>query len=248
MYVAQPPRAVSAAASIALTLAILALFTFAFGASRALGPVVTLTTIDLHETPPPPPPPRQRQRPVQRHARKAAPKDEPGERNLRNVATPIVAPPVVPLIPPPPIVAAPAADTGAAAQTGASDQAGPGRGAGRFGDGRGGGGNGGAGDGDGDGEAIRGPRQISGDMEFHDLPEGSIPLGEEAAVTVTFAVAADGRVGQCKVERSSGRPVVDRETCRLIEQRFRFRPAIDRRGRPVRSFVRETHSWIARPE
>lgn len=245
MYASQPPRAVSAATSVALTAAIFAAFMFGFGLPRAARPVAGLVAVDLRETRPPPTP---RERPAERHARKAAPKDAAGQRNLRNVATPIAAPPVVPLIVPPPVVAAPVADTGWAAQTGASDLPGSGRGAGGSGEGRGGGGTGGDGAGDGDGEPIQGPRQISGDMAFHDLPEGSLPLGEEAAVTVTFAVEASGRVTECRVERSSGYPGVDSQTCRLIERRFRFRPAIDRRGRPVRSFVRETHTWIARPQ
>jgi protein TonB len=65
---------------------------------------------------------------------------------------------------------------------------------------------------------------------------------------VLFLVTPAGRVGQCRVERSSGYAVLDTLACRLIEQRFRFKPAKDRFGRPVRAWVAETHSWIAHEE
>jgi periplasmic protein TonB len=109
----------------------------------------------------------------------------------------------------------------------------------------GGGGLGGDGDGSGDGEAVRGPRRTSGRIAYRDLPEGLLAEGEEAAVEVVFAVNPDGTASQCQVERSSGHPLIDRLTCRLIEQRFRYRPATNRFGRPVRAMVGETHTWIA---
>ncbi|MGX7952410.1 energy transducer TonB [Tsuneonella sp. HG249] len=245
MYAPQPPRAVSAALSTGLTAAIVALLVFGFGVTRTVEQAPGLLAIELEE---PPPPPKPNERPEKRTSTKAAPKEEAGRRNLENKATAIVAPPVVPLIKPPPVVTAPAADVGSAAQTGASPILGPGRGAGSYGDGLGGGGTGGEGDGSGDGEAVVGPRRTSGRMAFGDLPEGLLAENEEAAVRVVFTVLATGSVTGCRVDRSSGYPSIDGLTCRLIEQRFRYRPARDRKGRPVRSMVRETHSWYASPE
>ena len=241
MYVSQPPRALSAATSIALTGGILAVLVFGFGTAHAPIAVPGLVSVELRE---PAPPPKPKQRPEQRRAEKAAPKNEAGMRNLRNTATPIVAPPVVPLIVPPPIAVATQADMGSAAQTGASPLPGPGRGAGSYGDGLGGGGTGGDGDGTGSGVAVRGPRRTAGRLSFSDLPEDTLAIGQEAAVRVVFAVNADGRVENCRVDRASDIPAIDGLTCRLIEQRFRYRPAIDRSGRPVRAFVRETHTWV----
>lgn len=245
MYVPQPPRAVSAATSLALTAGILAVLVFGFGATRAPQAVPGLLAIDLSE---PRPPPRPKERPERQRADKAAPEDEAGKRSLKNKATAIVAPPVVPLIVPPPVVVAPQADVGSASQTGASPLPGPGRGAGSYGDGLGGGGTGGEGDGSGDGEAVQGPRRTAGRIAFRDLPEGLLAEGEEAAVRVIFTVLASGSVTGCRVDRSSGYPSIDSLTCRLIEQRFRYRPARDRNGRAVRSQVRETHTWYASPE
>lgn len=246
MYVPQPPRAVSAATSALLTAGIVALLVFGFGPTRIAERVPALLSVDLRD--PPPPPPKAKERPERRRADKAAPKDEAGKRNRKNKATAIVAPPVMPLIVPPPVIVANQADNRNAAQTGASPLPGPGRGAGSYGDGLGGGGTGGEGDGTGNGEAVQGPRRTTGRMSFSDLPEDALPLGEEAAVTVVFAVEASGSVTGCRVQRGSGYASVDSLTCRLIEQRFRYRPALDRRGRPVRSMVRETHHWFAREE
>ncbi|ANY20534.1 Gram-negative bacterial tonB protein [Tsuneonella dongtanensis] len=243
MYVSQPPRAVSAASSALLTAGILAVLIFGFGPARTAEAVPALLSVEFAD----PPPPKPKQKAAERKTdRKAAPKDEAGRRNLKNEATAIVAPPVVPLIVPPPVVTAPVAATGSAPQTGAAPLPGPGQGAGTRGDGLGGGGLGGDGDGTGDGMAVKGPRRISGRMAFADLPEGVLALGEEASVRVIYTVEADGRVTQCRSDRPSGYPAIDSLTCRLIEQRFRFRPAVDRRGRPVASQVRETHSWYAR--
>jgi protein TonB len=62
---------------------------------------------------------------------------------------------------------------------------------------------------------------------------------------VIYAVEPDGTADRCRIDRSSGLPAIDALTCRLIEQRFRFRPARDRNGRPVRALIRESHTWIA---
>lgn len=243
MYAPQTPRTASAVLAIALTAGLVAVLFFGFAASRPMASVPAMISIALTE--PPPPPPKQKPKPEVRDARKAAPKDDAGRRNLRNQATAVVAPPVVPLVVPPPIIAAPIANLGSGAQTGASDLPGPGQGAGRFGDGFGGGGTGGNGDGDGGGPAVQGPRRKSGRIAFEDLPEDALALGEEAPVMVVYAVERDGTVTGCRAERSSGRSAIDSLTCRLIEQRFRYRPALDRNGRPVRSMVRETHTWVA---
>ncbi len=189
-----------------------------------------LALVDLR--PPVPPPPSEP--PVIRDRAKRA----PPLRNLRNKATEIVAqPPLINLLPPPPLVAAVAPDIGLAANSGASDRAGPGRGAGGQGDGESGAGNGGEGDG-------TAPRWTKGHLSFADLPPDLRAVGWNGKVDVRYAVGIDGRVTGCRIDRSSGNPLVDALTCRLIGDRFRYRPARDEAGRPVRSVIVETHEWI----
>ena len=247
MYEARPPRVASAAFSAGVTGLALAILIWGIGVASPLQPnTPSLVAVTL-EQPAPTPTPTPTQRPEQRDERAAAPKDEAGERNLRNTATPIVAPPVEPLIIPPPVVVAPLPDIGAAPQTGASNLPGPGRGAGNRGDGRGGGGLGGEGEGSGGGVAVVGPRRISGTLSYRDLPDGVLEDYGTMEVEVVYAVMPNGRATECRAEKSSGSALLDRTACRLIEQRFRFRPARDADGKSVRALVSETHGWFARP-
>ena len=136
-------------------------------------------------SPTPTPPPK---------AAKAAPKGDPGTRNLRNKATQIVAvkPPILIVPPPPVVVATTHANTGNATQSGMSDRHGPGQGAGNSGDGLGGGGTGGSGT----GVAVSGPRKIRGRMSFDDLPDGMLDPGEEAVVGVRCRATIRMRVAR----------------------------------------------------
>jgi protein TonB len=247
MYAWHPPRTISAVASLAFVGAILALLVLGLNVRQTAASTLRLVSVDLAEPPPPPQPPEQPKAPKP-HDRQPAPRHEASPRNIRNQATAVVVPPVQPLIPPPPVVTAPLAGPGAAANNGAASLAGPGQGAGGVGNGLGGGGAGGNGNGDGDGQPVVGPRQVGGKLSYNDLPDGVLAPEQEAAVEVLFAVNPNGRASDCRAERSSGYPVLDSLACRLIEQRFRFKPAKDRLGRPVRAWVMESHSWIAREQ
>lgn len=161
--------------------------------------------------------------------------------NLRSEATQVVAPvPVVPLPVPPPVVAAPIAGVGSAPTAGNADIVGPGTGAGGEGDGRG---SGGEGDGSGDGGAEMPPRWVRGQLRDSDYPDAAAEAGISGTVGVRYLVWTDGRVRECDVTRSSGDAELDAITCRLIEERFRFRPSRDARGRPVPAVIVENHSW-----
>ena len=196
--------------------------------------------------PPPPPPVPQAPRPSPSTSARSAPKQAAAPRNLRNQAAAIVAPPVIPLIVPPPVAAAPVAGAGQAGSNGASNQAGPGQGAGGAGDGLGGGGNGG--NGTGAGRPVVGPRRTGGRLAFADLPADALQPGQEAVVGVRYTVEPSGRVSACRAEQPSGYPPIDALTCRLIRERFVYRPAMDRDRNPVRSVIVETHSWYGREQ
>jgi protein TonB len=229
---------------MAIVGAIFALLLLGSSVRPATEGALRLVSVDLGE---PPPPPRAAERKAQvPHARTPAPRHEASPRNVRNQATAVVAPPPRLPVPPPLVVAASQAGVGAAANNGAASRPGPGQGAGGIGNGLGGGGLGGEGNGDGDGDAVVGPRQTGGKLKYQDLPEGVLALGQEGTVGVLFAVEADGHANHCRIEHSSGYPALDGLACRLIEQRFRFQPAKDRFGRSVRSWVEESHTWVAR--
>jgi protein TonB len=189
--------------------------------------------------------PKRREIPAK--ARSTAAKGRPSPANLHNRATQIVAPParLPPLIVPPPVTTAPRAGTGAATQSGASDRPGPGQGAGGIGDGDGGGGNG---SGDGYDDAVTRPRQIRGRLHFSDLPPDLREQKTGGDLKLQYRIGVDGRVSDCRILVSSGRPSLDTTTCRLITERFRFRPSKDARGNPVPAIMIETHGWYWPPD
>ncbi|MDB5696159.1 MAG: energy transducer TonB, partial [Sphingomonas bacterium] len=150
---------------------------------------------------------------------------------------------VVTPIPPPPVVVAPVAGPGADASAGAADVPGPGTGAGGEGNGFGAGG-----DGDGDGAGDVPPRRVGGRIRDSDYPLDASESGISGRVGVRFVVDVNGRVPSCEVTRSSGSRLLDDTTCRLIVQRYRYRPATDARGRPFRSVIVQNESWIINEE
>ncbi len=190
--------------------------------------------------PPPPPPPaiKVEKRPTQSHR----PEGEAAPPNLKSKATDITAPPVPPPpLPPPPLPAATKPFEGNQATQGAAPIAGPGTGAGGIGNGTG---SGGQGDGDGDGGDDTPPRWIKGKLRYSDVPEAVWETGAEGTVGVRYFVNTDGSVSNCRVTRSSGWRELDAITCRLIEERFRYKPSREPDGTPVRSVIVENHTWV----
>lgn len=76
-----------------------------------------------------------------------------------------------------------------------------------------------------------------------DYPTGELRLRHAGAVGFTLAIAASGQVTSCAVTRSSGFPVLDETTCRLLARRARFQPAHDDQGRPVAGQFASTVRW-----
>ena len=107
----------------------------------------------------------------------------------------------------------------------------------------GGGGQGGEGVG---GGIATGPRQVRGRLTVADFPDGLIGPGQQASVGVRYTVETDGRVTGCTVLRSSGFAQVDSLACGLITQRFRYRPAMNRAGEPVRPVITESNTLYNR--
>ncbi len=224
-------RVISAAGAAGLQ----SLLVWVLVAGLAVGaPARIIDNLKLFAVTPPPPPPRTIPDPPKATSRKAQGKASPA--NLRARPSDIVAPPPPTPLPPPPLAAAPKAGPDSAASAGAAPVAGPGTGAGGTGDGSGGGG-----DGDGDGGV---PLQwIKGRIKDSDYPDNAWRAGVSGTVYLRFIVGVEGRVTSCKVTTSSGSPDLDNTTCRLIIERFRYRPGRDRHGRPIPQEVSGYHRW-----
>lgn len=124
-----------------------------------------------------------------------------------------------------------ASSTGDADRSGARVQ---GEGTGAAGSGTGtGSGNRGGGRG---GVAVTKPVHIAGtidDARDYPTPEGGREARRGSEVIVRVIVGTDGRARDCSVYRASADPQADAITCQLVEERLRFRPAMDANGNPV---------------
>jgi protein TonB len=177
--------------------------------------------------PPPPPVPVERHQPQHRQA--AAPKAEPAKSGGSPGPKPAHAPPsVTPVVVLNPTVAPSGGGTGTGPALGAG--AGGGTGGNGYGD-------------DGGGSDLE---QIAGEITSRDYPRDLRDAGIGGRVSFAFTVEPNGRVGRCTITRSSGAPELDALTCRLVQQRFVYRPSTDRNGRPIRDEVDGEHDWIAR--
>jgi protein TonB len=192
---------------------------------RSSETVLQLIAVTLSKPPPPPlvqPPPASKPRP--QSAPKAAPDKSGGSPGPQPAHAPPAVAPVVALKP-------------SAAPSGGGSGTGP-----AIGSGAGGGvGGNGYGTGEGGGTDLE---QIAGEITPRDYPRNLRERGIGGVVGISFRVEPSGLVSRCTVTQSSGVPELDALTCRLIVQRFRYRPSTDRYGRPIADTVDGEHEWI----
>jgi len=192
---------------------------------RSSETVLQLIAVTLSKPPPPPlvqPPPASKPRP--QSAPKAAPDKSGGSPGPQPAHAPPAVAPVVALKP-------------SAAPSGGGSGTGP-----AIGSGAGGGvGGNGYGAGEGGGTDLE---QIAGEITPRDYPRNLRERGIGGVVGISFRVEPSGLVSRCTVTQSSGVPELDALTCRLIVQRFRYRPSTDRYGRPIADTVDGEHEWI----
>lgn len=195
-------------------------------------PQEALDVIDIFNAPRPPPPP-----PPASPAAKSRPKDKEGgssPKNIKSEATPVVAPKpkVEPQIPNP-VVASETPRQGADITQGASSVVGPGTGSGGVGTGTGSG-YGGGGPGGGGGGAVTRTRLISPPLSGRDFSQDLLRLWPRGApLFARFRIAPNGAILQCIIDRGTGVAAIDANFCALARRRLRFRPGLDRQGRPV---------------
>lgn len=131
-----------------------------------------------------------------------------------------------------------ASSTGSENRSGAST--GEGTGAGGSGAGTGAGG---SGTGQGGGSATK-PEKITGDINSaRDYPKASREVRVGSSVTIAITVGADGKPRACRIVRASPDAEAGRITCSLAMQRFRFRPATNSAGEPVKSVYGWQQRW-----
>ena len=78
----------------------------------------------------------------------------------------------------------------------------------------------------------------------NDYPEAALRRNEQGTVGFELDVSPQGRVVQCRVIQSSGSPLIDAATCRVMVLRARFTPARDADGRAVPDTVTNHIRWF----
>jgi TonB family protein len=77
-----------------------------------------------------------------------------------------------------------------------------------------------------------------------DYPPSALRSGEQGTVTFLLKIGVDGLVKDCSIAESSGSPILDSTTCRLLTTRARFSPARNARRKPVEDTYRARIRWV----
>jgi len=77
-----------------------------------------------------------------------------------------------------------------------------------------------------------------------DYPRDAAQRNEQGVTGFTLDIDATGRVSACRVTESSGSASLDEATCRITQERARFEPARDQRGRPVPDEISRHMHWV----
>ncbi len=207
----------------------------------ALLPKAPASLVSINLDPPLPPEKRLKASASADNGRAAPP-------SLKAEAVPLTEPLRI-VVPPKPIPSAklPAAAVGL--NPGAAVQPGPGSGAAGQGAGTGSGNGGdgpGAGSGDGDGGGTD-AEWTGGKIKNGDYPKALREANISGTTETEVAVGANGRPTACRVIRTSGSRELDSTTCRLIMQRFKFKPARNAAGQAIDSHIEYDQEWDAPP-
>ncbi|MGB7405445.1 MAG: energy transducer TonB, partial [Pacificimonas sp.] len=92
------------------------------------------------------------------------------------------------------------------------------------------------------GGGVTRAEKIAGTITDDDYPRAARQRRSEGEVTVNYDITTGGRVVNCRVVGPSGDVDLDATTCRLIRERFRYRPAT-RAGQPVADVAGWRQSW-----
>lgn len=76
-----------------------------------------------------------------------------------------------------------------------------------------------------------------------DYPAEAVKARQQGNVRFRLMVNKEGRVEHCRITGSSGSPVLDSATCRLVRARARFTPALDAKGKPAPDTFSAVIAW-----
>lgn len=90
------------------------------------------------------------------------------------------------------------------------------------------------------------PTPLNGPQDWvlsDDYPAAALSEGVQGTTEVLLNVDVGGKVTGCMVTASSGSAVLDEGTCIVLRERVKFKPAVDKRNRPVKSIWAHKVAW-----
>ena len=89
-------------------------------------------------------------------------------------------------------------------------------------------------------EAIGGAAKWLSDRDY---PSSALREHQQGSVLTRLVVDPNGRIEQCHIVESSGYPVLDEKTCRVLGERVPFEPALSSAGEKVRAMTSLRIVW-----
>lgn len=76
-----------------------------------------------------------------------------------------------------------------------------------------------------------------------DYPNAAIKARVQGEVVMLWSIDESGRAGDCRVIHSSGSALLNTASCATVMKRARYAPALDKEGRPIRSWSTRQVVW-----
>jgi len=80
-------------------------------------------------------------------------------------------------------------------------------------------------------------------FSWEDYPSDAVAMGEGGSVRIALLVDEVGKVADCSVVETSGVAVLDAQSCAVVKERARFRPAIGKDGKPTKDSFIQRIRW-----
>jgi protein TonB len=76
-----------------------------------------------------------------------------------------------------------------------------------------------------------------------DYPRSALRKHQQGRVCYRITVGTNGRITECRINQSSGYPVLDAITCKIAQERMHFIPAHDEAGNPTVDYYDLAVEW-----
>lgn len=77
-----------------------------------------------------------------------------------------------------------------------------------------------------------------------DYPSDALRKDQSGAVEMMLLIDVAGKVADCSVTATSGVAALDAQSCAIVIQRSKFKPARDKQGKPIRSVEQQRVNWV----